>query len=113
MKRFRDFDAGQRASQVTGRLLAFSRKQETNKQININLLIQDFEKMLRRVVGETIEFCATSIHLCLTVSLMSAKLNRCCFNLTVNARDAMPDGGTFTISTETQTIDPIQAAALK
>lgn len=108
------FDAGQRASQVTGRLLAFSRKQETQrKQININLLIQDFEKMLRRVVGETIEFCANLDPLVPDCIVDVSQIEQVLLNLTVNARDAMPDGGTFTISTETQTIDPIQAAALK
>ena len=92
--------AGQRASDLTRQLLAFSRKQMLQpKIININDVITDTSKMLRRLIGEDIEVV---LHLKPSVGKVKAdpsQIDQVLMNLVVNARDAMPHGGTLTIET--------------
>jgi PAS domain S-box-containing protein len=92
--------AGNRAAALTRQLLAFSRKQVMRPQaIDLNKLLTDVEKMLRRLIREDIEFKLT-----LTPELWSVKADpdqfeQVIMNLVVNARDAMPKGGVLTIGT--------------
>jgi signal transduction histidine kinase len=93
--------AGERAANLTKQLLAFSRKQ-INKPcaININDLIRDIEKMLQRLIGENID-----LHTSLYPDLGNIKadpnqIEQVVMNLAINARDAMPLGGTLTIKTQ-------------
>ena len=90
--------AGERASQLTRQLLAFGRQQVLNpKVLDLNDVVAEVNRMLRRVLGEDIEVVTR-----LTVPLWKVKVDRGQFeqvltNLMVNARDAMPQGGTITI----------------
>jgi two-component system, cell cycle sensor histidine kinase and response regulator CckA len=92
--------AGQRAAELTQQLLAFGRKQVLEiRPLDLNLIISDFEKMLRRLIGENIEV-VTSLNPSLgTVCADPGQIEQILMNLAVNARDAMSDGGTLTIET--------------
>ena len=89
-----------RAAALTRQLLAFSRKQVTDPVVlDINRSVADTRKMLRRLVGEDI-VVRTSLDPDLgRVRFDPSSLVQVLMNLSVNARDAMPDGGTLTIST--------------
>jgi PAS domain S-box-containing protein len=101
-----------RAAALTHRLLAFSRRQPLDpKPVEANPLVASMEDLLRRTLGEKIEFemvIGTGLWLtrCDPNQLESAILN-----LVINARDAMPDGGRLVIETRNEHLD--RAAALK
>lgn len=93
------------ASLLTRQLLAFSSKQVTRpKIININHLLSELEKILRRVVGEPIELTITLGDELGNVLADPAQIEQVLLNLTVNGRDAIEAAGT--ISIETRNIDP-------
>ncbi len=93
--------AGERAAALTRQLLAFSRKQILQpKTIDLNAIVTDTEKMLRRLIGEDIELST-----CLQPGLDCVRadpnqIEQVIMNLAVNARDAMPEGGMLTIRTD-------------
>ncbi|MBA3499571.1 MAG: ATP-binding protein [Myxococcota bacterium] len=89
-----------RAAALTRQLLAFSRKQVTEPVVlDINRSVADTSKMLRRLVGEDIVVQTSLDPDLLRVRFDQSSLVQVLMNLAVNARDAMPQGGTLTIST--------------
>jgi PAS domain S-box-containing protein len=92
--------AANRAAALTSQLLAFSRKQMVQPQlINLNHLLTNMESLLRRVMGEHINFNAALSKTVLYVKADPNQLEQVLINLAANARDAMPDGGGFRIET--------------
>jgi signal transduction histidine kinase/CheY-like chemotaxis protein len=100
------YKASQRAVGLIKQLLAFSRKQIMQpKIININDVINDTSKILRRLIGENIEL---EIELSENIGNIKAdpvQMEQIILNLAVNARDAMPDGGKLTIKTSGAFLD--------
>jgi two-component system, cell cycle sensor histidine kinase and response regulator CckA len=92
--------AGLRASELTGQLLAFSRKQVFQpKNLALNALVTDLQRMLRRLIPEDIDLVAVLDLELGTVKADPVQLQQVIMNLIVNARDAMPQGGKITIET--------------
>ncbi len=93
-------DSSKKASTLIRQLLAFSRK-EVIQPINLNLnsIIKGMEGMLKRVLGEDIEFVTYFEKGVKNVRLDPSQLEQVIMNLCVNARDAMPGGGRLTIET--------------
>ena len=92
--------AAQRASALTHRLLAFARRQALDpKPVDVNRLVADVQELLRHTVGPSITVEAM-LHPALWPTLCDAnQLENALLNLAINARDAMPQGGTLTIAT--------------
>jgi PAS domain S-box-containing protein len=98
--------ASQRAATLTQSLLAFSRKQIINPQaLLVNETIRKIEKLLRRIIGEDIEFMTIYGSPDMTVVADMGQLEQVIINLATNARDAMPHGGTLTLETRRAEID--------
>jgi len=92
--------AGQRAATLTQQLLAFSRKQVLEPKIlDLNVVVTDIEKMLRRLIGEDIELKITASPELGRVKADRGQIEQVVLNLAVNARDAMPRGGKLKIET--------------
>jgi PAS domain S-box-containing protein len=92
--------AARRASQLTGQLLAFSRRQFlVERVLEVNAVVQETEAMLHRVLRENIHIVTRLGGNLGSVKADSGRLQQCILNLAVNARDAMPEGGTLTIET--------------
>jgi signal transduction histidine kinase len=93
--------AGERAAALTRQLLAFSRKSALQPRVlDLNAIVSDCLQMLQRLVGEHIQIvtrCAPGLE---SVSADQAQLEQALINLVVNARDAMPQGGTLVIETD-------------
>lgn len=92
--------ATERAASLTQQLLGFSRRQMMQPQvINLNPLVADLEKMLRRLIGEDIELkIALGPHLG-AVKADPGQIGQIIMNLAINSRDAMPRGGRLTLET--------------
>jgi PAS domain S-box-containing protein len=91
--------AAHRASVLTGQLLAFSRRQIVQpRRLDLRALVSGMEKMLRRLVGEHIQVDAALADEPLTVFADQGQLTQVVMNLAINARDAMPDGGTLRVT---------------
>ncbi len=98
--------ATQRASDLTRQLLAFGRRQIMKmKVIDLNLLIRELDKMLRRVIGEDIELVTILAEDLGRIKADPGQIEQVIINLAVNARDAMSEGGKLTIKTQNVEID--------
>ena len=92
--------AAARAADLTQQILAFSRRQILELQLlNLNEIIRDFEKMTRRLLRESIEIHLYLSPACGLIKADKAQIEQILMNLVINARDAMPGGGTLTIET--------------
>ena len=104
--------SGQRAAELTRRLLAFSRKQRLTPQpTNLTDLVAGTDKLLRRTLGEQIEIEAIFADDLWTTDIDRSQVEAALVNLCVNARDAMPNGGRLLIETANAELDQAYAAA--
>ena len=98
--------AAKRAAALTHRLLAFSRRQTLDpKPTHANRLIEGMLDMMQRTVGPAIETRFVPDNAIWTTLVDPNQLENALLNLTINARDAMPDGGTLTIETSNRVLD--------
>jgi PAS domain S-box-containing protein len=103
--------AGARARALIRQLLAFSRQQVLEpKVLDLNAVVTEMEKMLRRLIGEDIELVVALDPELARVKADPGQLEQVLVNLSVNARDAMPRGGRLAIETRNVTLDPSFAA---
>ncbi|MGH7670836.1 MAG: PAS domain S-box protein, partial [Gemmatimonadaceae bacterium] len=94
------YRSAQRGADLTRQLLAFSRRQVLSiHPMSVNQLVASVERLLRRVLGEDIELRVTPAADSDIVRADAGQLEQVIMNLAVNARDAMPNGGTLTIET--------------
>lgn len=99
-------DAALRASQLTRKLLAFSKKQVSlPKIVNLNELISEMRGMLGRILGEDIKFESELSPSLFTVKVDPTHIEQVILNLAFNAREAMPYGGKLIISTKNVYLD--------
>ena len=91
--------AAERGQSVTQQLLAFSRRQHLQPQtLDVNALVRQFEPLIRRAVGESIGLEVALCHEPLVCEVDPSQLESALLNLAVNSRDAMPRGGTLTVT---------------
>jgi PAS domain S-box-containing protein len=92
--------AGERAADLTRQLLAFSRKQVlAPKVLDLNSIVTDMGKMLRRLIGEDIELVVRLDPTIGSIKADPGQVEQVIMNLVVNGRDAMPNGGIITVGT--------------
>ncbi len=98
-------EAGQRAATLTAQLLAFSRQQVISpKSLDVNAAVVGLEPMVRKLIGENMRLVVRLADAVGNVRADAGQLDQILVNLVVNARDAMPAGGTVTIETANATV---------
>lgn len=98
--------AGERASDLTAQLLAFSRRQPVSPKIlDLNSLVNDMQRMLHRVIGEDVRLTTSLDQNLKRIHADPGQIEQVVLNLALNARDAMPKGGTLTIRTANVHLD--------
>jgi PAS domain S-box-containing protein len=106
--------AAERAAGLTRQLLIFSRKQTVQPVVlDINEVVKDLDKMLRRLIDENIALTVVPGKQIGRIKADSGYVGQVLMNLVVNARDAMPNGGRLTIATNDATLDENYARAHK
>src|SRR5437867_2520272 len=98
--------AGERAASLTRQLLAYSRKQVLQPRVlDLNAVIAELDKMLRRLIGGNIELVTRLAPELGRVRIDPGQIEQIVINLAVNARDSMPKGGKLTIETTNAELD--------
>jgi two-component system cell cycle sensor histidine kinase/response regulator CckA len=99
--------AGRRAADLTSQLLAYSRRIPMSLlPVDLNKTVREMEKMLHRLIGEDIKLTLNLRPSVPSVHTDPTHLQQIILNLTVNARDAMPEGGALVIATEVEDLSP-------
>jgi CheY-like chemotaxis protein len=103
-------EAADRAAGLTRQLLAFSRRQVLAPQVlDMNGIVANTEKMLRRLIGEDIEMSTTLGQGLGRIKADAGQIEQIVMNLAINARDAMPKGGKLNIETANVSLDDAYA----
>jgi two-component system, cell cycle sensor histidine kinase and response regulator CckA len=106
--------SSERAARLTHQLLVFSRKETVQAVVlDLNAVVRDLDKMLRRLINEHIEMTVVSNKDLGRIKADSGYIGQVVMNLVINARDAMPDGGKLTVATSNVTLDENDARAHK
>jgi PAS domain S-box-containing protein len=93
-------------AKLTGQLLAFGRRQPLNPKLSdIGILVSSFAELMRRTLGETVEFRTIVSGASNFAEVDSSQLQNALLNLALNARDAMPGGGRLTIEIARKQVD--------
>lgn len=99
-------EAAKQAAVLTQQILAFSRRQVLAMQVvDLNTIVADFEKMIKRLIEENIELQTSLEPALYQVKVDKSQIEQALMNLVVNARDAMPTGGKLTIETANVYLD--------
>jgi len=105
--------AAEHSRDITYRLLAFSRQEVISpKELNANKIIADSLKSLSRLIGEHIAITFAPDDKLWCIRIDPVQLDQIVMNLAINARDAMPNGGTFAIETRNITMDRAGCSAI-
>jgi len=98
--------AAERAANLTRQILAFSRRQVMEMRVlDLNTVLRDLDKMLRRVIGEDVELVTLLASDVGRVKTDPGQIEQVIMNLAINARDAMPHGGKLTLETANVELD--------
>ena len=99
-------EASDRAARLTRQLLSFSRREIVEpRALRLNQIVDDLSRMLKRIIGEDIELETSLADELWPIRADPGQIEQVLMNLVVNARDAMPGGGTLTIETANVTLD--------
>ena len=94
-------EAGKRAAALTGQLLILSRRQMSSPAaVNLNQIIESVENLLRRSIGEQVDLVSRLSPDLATIKADPSQVEQVLLNLALNAKDAMPRGGTLTLETD-------------
>lgn len=104
-------ESAERAALLTRQLLAFSRHQRLSPQfVDLNELVRRQERMLARIIGENVRVALALSDAACPVRVDPAHVEQVILNLAINSRDAMPEGGAFTIETRAVDVDATASA---
>jgi PAS domain S-box-containing protein len=104
-------ETGERATKLTRQLLSFSRREFAEPQVlDLNQVVSDLSRMLKRIIGEDIDLVTELADDLWQIEVDPAQIDQVLMNLVLNARDAMPDGGTLTIRTANVHLDEAYTA---
>jgi signal transduction histidine kinase len=105
--------AAERGAALTKRLLAFARRQELRPEpVDVARLVEDMSDLLRRTLGPTIELAASFPDDLALIHVDPNQLELAILNLSINARDAMPQGGKLVISAQRETVGQFNSREL-
>lgn len=103
--------AGERAAALTRQLLMFSRRERIQTEVlELNAVVEDVERLLSRTLGEHVDLVTSLEAQISRIEADPGQLEQVLVNLAVNARDAMPSGGTLTIETAEVRLDQIHTS---
>ncbi|HEX5759369.1 MAG TPA: ATP-binding protein [Thermoanaerobaculia bacterium] len=104
-------EAGLRAAALTKELLAFARRQTVEPQVvDFNQIVSSLERMLRRLIGDDVALVVELDPLLGLVRIDPGRMEHVLVNLAINARHAMPQGGSLTVRTTALTVRPLTGA---